>query len=81
MLSSKVVLESGGVKIFDPSKVADLFNEFYTSVASKLVSLLPSASGIFSSGSGGFRDFYRSKLGSHSPFVLMPVSHFFIRKQ
>ena len=75
------MLEDGGVKIFDSARVADLFNDFYTTVASKLVNLLPSASGLFSSSSDGFREFYRNKLGLHSPFVLMPVSRDFVRRQ
>ena len=79
--SSKIVLENDGVKVFDPARVADLFDELYTSVASKLVSLLPSASGFFSSSSSSFRDFYRDKLGLRSPFVLMPVSQSFVRSQ
>ena len=75
------MLEDGGVKVFDSARVADLFNDFYTTVASKLVNLLPSASGLFSSSSDGFREFYRNKLGLHSPFVLMPVSRDFVRRQ
>ena len=79
--SSKVVVEKDGVKIFDSLHVADLFNDFYSNVASKLVSLLPNPTGIFSSKSESFRQFYRTKIGLRDPFVLMPVSSHFIRKQ
>ena len=41
--SSSIVLESGGVKYFNLSDVSKVFNEFYTSVASDLVSRLPSS--------------------------------------
>ena len=79
--SSKIVLEKDNVKVFDSSKVADLFNDFYSNVASRLVSLLPNPTGLFSSRSESFRHFYRAKLGLRDPFVIMPVSSHFIRKQ
>ena len=79
--SSNIVLEKNGVKIFDCAKVASLFNSFYTSVAANLVGLLPNASEIFSTGNRAFRRFYLDKVGGRDPFVLMPVSRHFIRKQ
>ena len=33
----KIVLEDNGSKIFDPHKVVNIFNNFYTTVASNLV--------------------------------------------
>ena len=78
---SKIILEKDGSKVFDSLKVADIFNEFYSSVASKLVNLLPNGSGMFSAMSETFRGFYRSKLGLRDPFILMPVSRRFIRAQ
>ena len=79
--STNIVLEDNGQKVHDSFSVARIFNQFYTSVASKLVSELPSPSGIFAATSAIFRDFYRHKIGSRSPFVLSPVSGHFIRGQ
>ena len=70
-----------GSKVFEPSSVAKIFNRFYTSVASDLVSKLPSPYGIYNTASGIFRDFYSRKLGMRSHFVLSPVSHHFIVTQ
>ena len=78
-VSSRIVLEKDGVKIFDPKDVASVFNDFYTTVASKLVQLLPVKA--FSDTSGAFRDFYRRKMGLRDPFILTHVSGHFIRKQ
>ena len=78
-VSSRIVLEKDGEKVFDPKDVASIFNSFYTTVASKLVQLLPTQ--MFSATSGAFRDFYRRKLGMRDPFVLNHVSGHFIRKQ
>ena len=52
--TSKTVLENDGVKIFDSLKVANVFNKFYKTVATKLVDLLPNGNGIFSALSGNF---------------------------
>ena len=71
-------LKENGLKIFD-SYVTHIFNWFYTSVVSKLVSELPSLSGIFAMSSAIFRDFHDRKIGTRSAFV--PVFHHFIRKQ
>ena len=43
-----IVLESNGRKEFDSGVVADIFNSFYSSVATKLVSLLPVTQNLFS---------------------------------
>ena len=74
--SSQIVLERDGVKLFDPKDVASAFNDFYTTVASKLVQLLPVQ--MFSDASNAF---YRWKIGFRDPFVLTNVSGHFIRKQ
>ena len=76
---SSIVLENNGVKYFGLSDVSRLFNEFYTSVASDLVSRLPSPSGLFSPISHLFSDFYRQKGCHRRRFVLMPVNGGFIR--
>ena len=77
--SQRVVLEEGGVKVFDSVKVANIFNRFYTTVAANLVNLLPNASGVYSVASNSFKDFYRGKLGTRDPFILTPVTSPLIR--
>ena len=78
--SSKIVLEENGTKVFEPLPVSNIFNRFYTSVASDLVSKLPSPSGLFSTSSNHFRSLY-SRLGNHESFVISPVSRVFICRQ
>ena len=78
---SSIVLEQNGTKFFDSSRVAAIFNNFYTKVAHELVSLLPSPSGLFTTTSTTFKDFYRKK-GIFGPsFTLTPVSKHFVLKQ
>ena len=79
--SSKIVLEDNGCKIFNPSCVARLFNCFYTSVASNLVSKLPNPLGMFTTNSSIFKSFYSGKVGNRPKFVLSPVTSHYIRKQ
>ena len=52
--SSSIVLEDNGRKIFDPFNVARIFNHFYSTVASNLVSKLPDPFGIFDVSSNVF---------------------------
>ena len=66
--SSNIVLEDNGTKVFDAACVARIFNKFYSCVASKLVSKLPSPSGIFNVSSLKFRQFYSKKTWSSSFF-------------
>ena len=74
-----IVLESDGQKFFSPYDTAHLFNRFYTTVASSLVSRLPSCRGIF--GRDFCSRFYRKK-GVHGPsFILATVSRHYILKQ
>ena len=40
-VSSRIVLEENGAKVFEPGNVATIFNKFYSTVAAKLVDLLP----------------------------------------
>ena len=78
--SAGIVLEEEGVKVFESHKVADVFNRFYTSVASSLVSKLPNPIGLYSIASLHFRSIY-SRLRTRDPFVISPVSRQFIRQQ
>lgn len=78
---SSIILEKDGDKCFDSPSVATIFNDFFTNIASNLVNMLPSPSGIFSTSSRCFIDFYHRK-GIFGPsFTLMPVSRHFITQQ
>ena len=76
-----IILNDGESKVFEPSRVAAIFNRFYTTVASDLVSRLPPAPGIFGTSSHAFKSFYRPKVNPNSSFVLSPVPRRFILKQ
>ena len=79
--SSTIVLEEDGKKVFDSKDVAGIFNNFYTTVASKLVEKLPPAPGFFNIASTAFREFYRKRLPFGTTFTLSPVTHLFILGQ
>ena len=79
--ASSIVLDKDGTKVFDPFSVASIFNQFYSTVASDLVSKLPMPSGLFDTSSYAFRSFYRRLSGSSTSFTLSPVSRGFILKQ
>ena len=78
---SSTVLEQDGVKYFDAENVVKVFNEYFTKVASKLVDLLPIPTGVYSTASATFANFYRRR-GIFGPrFTLSPVSRHFILTQ
>ena len=72
--SMSIVLEQEGSKVSSPLDVANAFNRFYTSVASNLVSLLPTASGTFSIYNTVFCHFHFNPRRFHKSFTLSPVS-------
>ena len=74
-----IALDLNGRTHFDPQTTSSIFNEFYTTVATKLVESLPSPSGIF--GYDFCVQFYRKRRVFHPSFSLSPVSRHFIRKQ
>ena len=76
---SGIVIDSNGKQFFNPSDTARLFNEFYTTVASSLLSRLPSCRGIF--GCEFCRNFYRKKSIHGVSFNLTTVSRHYILKQ
>ena len=76
-----IVLEDGGDKYFDPGTVANIFNKFFTNVASDLVTMLPAPYNLFTSGSGVFQYFYRQKGVTENAFALSPVTRHDILKQ
>ena len=81
LIKKKGVLDSDGHKVFDSFSVAQIFNDFYTSVASKLVSNLPKSYGIFGTATVAFRNFYSRRIGLRSRFVISPVTSHFVLNQ
>ena len=77
-LYSDVVLEINGETCFDPKKVENCFNNFFTTVASNLVDKLPSSFTLFHTESSTFQNFYNSKKVQTDEFMLIPVSEGFI---
>ena len=70
--NADIVLNTDGKDIFDRKSVADTFNGYFTSIASKLVELLPAPFGLFTGPT--FRYFYESKGIFPQSFFLSPVS-------
>ena len=79
--SSNVVLEIDGETCFDPKKVANCFNGFFTTVASNLVDKLPSSLNLFHTESSTFQNFYKGKNVKDDEFMLIPVNEDFIYKE
>ena len=79
--NSSVVLEIEGETCFDPKKVANCFNNFFTTVASNLVDKLPPSFNLFNSDSSRFQEFYAGKNVEPDEFILAPVSEDFIYKE
>ena len=79
--SSNVVLEIDGETCFDPKKVANCFNGFFTTVASNLVDKLPSSFNLFHTESSTFQNFYKGKNVKDDEFMLIPVNEDFIYKE
>ncbi len=71
--NENVVLNIEGENCFSPTKVASHFNNFFTSVASKLVEKLPSPTKLFDLNSSALLDFYRKRNVSNSTFVFKHV--------
>ena len=78
---SCIVLEHQDMKVHDSFMVSNIFNRFYTSVASQLVAKLPSPSGVYATTSRVFRQFYGRFSGMRHSFTLSPVSRVFVLKQ
>ena len=79
--NSSVVLETEGETCFDPQKVANCFNNFFTTVASNLVDKLPPSFNLFNTDSSRFQEFYAGKNVEPDEFILAPVSEDFIYRE
>ncbi len=79
--AANVVLNINGKLSFNPSEIANSFNEFFTGVASALVSKLPSCSHMYSTTSAKLSDFYRAKNKDSNKLNLSCVSEGFVENE
>ena len=78
---AKIILKINDEICHDSRTIADHFNEFFTTVATNLVSKLPKAIYKFSVDSHLFKEFYSSRNTTNSHMTLKPVSEDFIYKE
>ena len=76
-----ICLNIEGEVCHEAKVVANHFNNFFTGIASTLVSKLPSCSNLFGTDSNIFKSFYSSKLTDGTSCVLTPVSECFVLKE
>lgn len=76
-----MVLDIDGELCFESNKVANFINKFYTSIASVLVSKLPTPSHCYDTNSDAFINFYKNKGITPDGFRLLPVSTDFVFKE
>ena len=71
--ASKMVLKVENKLYFEEDKVANIFNDFFTTVATKLVEKLPAPPRVFNTSSPIFKNYYRSKGVTEYQFSLTEV--------
>ncbi len=79
--SPNVVLNIDSENCYEPKKIANKFNEFFTTVASTLVQKLPQCTNIFSTNSSKFKEFYTLRNPDSNKFTLHTVSEDFVYKE
>ena len=77
----KIVLEIDGELCYDTLSVCEHINKFFTTVASVLVSKLPTALNQYGTASSSFIQFYRNKGVSSGEFKIKPIDEDFILKE
>ena len=78
---SRIILNIDGELCFDTNRVANYINQFYTTIASKLVNKLPSSLGNFCVDSSTFTSYYNNLGVTPNSFKLCRVSSDFILKE
>ena len=76
-----ICLNINGEICHEAKSVANHFNEFFTSIASTLVSKLPSCPNIFDTNSNILKLFYSQNLKKDVSFILTPVSEDFVFRE
>jgi len=79
--NSNIVLKIDNENNHDPNVVANHFNNFFTTVASSLVSKLPPAPKVYDCTTQIFKNFYRKVCRSNTYFELTPVGEDFVLKE
>ena len=77
---SKIVLEINVELCFEEKEIANHFNQFYMTIASKLVSMLPASCNLYNVDSTIFQDCYRNKGVSENSFKLKCVTVEYVHK-
>ena len=78
---SKIILDIENNLCFDPKENSNHMNNYFLTVASKLVDKLPTAPGIFSTTSNLFKNYYYKKNVIPNNFILNNVSESFINAE
>jgi hypothetical protein len=78
---SKMVLSVNNENCHDDKLIANHFNSFFTTIASKLVEKLPSSTGRFSTQSDCVKNFYAKRRLSNERMFLKHVSEDFVQKE
>jgi len=79
--SAKVVLNIDDKICFDDKKIANYFNDFFTNIASMLVSKLPAFPNVFKTSSSIFKEYYSNKVPSEKKFYIKTVSEEYVYKE
>ena len=76
--NANIVLNIDNENCHSPIRFANHFNEFFTTVAAKLVDKLPCPSRLFDLNSKALFNFYKDRNNSNNKFVLKHVSESFV---
>ena len=79
--NANIVLNIDDENCHSPLKIANHFNDFFTTVASKLVDKLPCPSKLFDLNSEVLLNFYKERNDGNNKFVLKHVSESFVYKE
>ena len=77
---AKIVLKADGNLYYNLSQVSIIMNRYFTTVASKLINVLPKSKGFFTLDLDKFSKFYRDKGVIPNSFSIEPVSEECFRK-
>ncbi|XP_071941144.1 uncharacterized protein [Antedon mediterranea] len=76
-----IVLNNNGHPCTEPFSVANLFNKFFTNVASLLTDKLPNCNNIYGVNTTPFKQYYKNKGIKKNSFVLQTISNDFVLDQ
>ena len=79
--TSKITLDINNNHSFDPKTNSDHMNNFFLNVASNLVNMLPTASGLFSTISNLFKNYYYNKNVILNSLILEQITESFVNAE